>query len=111
PLAVVTGASSGIGYELARQCAQNGFDLVIAADRAEIGQAAQTLRAMGVNVDQMQVDLSTTDGVDRLCGLINGRPVEALLANAGNGLGGAFLDEDISQALHVVHTNITGTIY
>ena len=111
PLAVVTGASSGIGYELARLCAENGFDLVIAADRPEIVEAAQAFEALGARVDQIQVDLSTEEGVDRLCELIGDRPVDALLANAGHGLGHAFLDEDWTAARHVIDTNVTGTAY
>lgn len=111
PLAVVTGASSGIGYELARLCAQNGYDLVIAADRPEIVEAAQAFEQLGAKVDQIQVDLSERAGVDKLIERIGGRPVDALLANAGHGLGHAFLDEDFEQAMHVVNTNITGTIY
>jgi short-subunit dehydrogenase len=111
PLAVVTGASSGIGYELAKLAVENGFDLVIAADRPQIAEAASALQSVGGNVDYLQVDLSTTDGVDQLCDLIGDRPVDALMANAGHGLGKAFLDEDFDQARHVVDTNITGTIY
>ena len=111
PLAVVTGASSGIGYELAKLAAQNGFDLVVAADRPEIVSAAQAFEQLGARVDQLQVDLSTTDGVDRLLEVIGDRPVDALMANAGHGLGHAFLDQEFSEARHVVDTNITGTIY
>jgi short-subunit dehydrogenase len=111
PLALVTGASSGIGYELAKLCAENGFDLVIAADRPEIVEAAQALRGMGAGVDHLQVDLSTLEGVDQLLDVVAGRPLDALLANAGHGLGHAFLDEDFDAAMHVVNTNITGTIY
>lgn len=111
PLAVVTGASSGIGYELARLCAENGFDLVIAADRPEIDKAAQDLRARGAVVETVQADLATTEGVDRLVAAVGDRPVEALLANAGHGLGHAFLDQDFAAARRVVDTNVTGTIY
>jgi short-subunit dehydrogenase len=111
PLAVVTGASSGIGYELARCCAEEGFDLVIAADRPEIVEAAQAFRGMGANVEHLLVDLSELGGVDQLIEMIGDRPVDALLANAGHGLGHAFLDEDWDEARHVVDTNVTGTIY
>jgi short-subunit dehydrogenase len=110
PLAVVTGASSGIGYELARICAENGHDLVIAADRP-IEAAAAALRNLGADVEAVQVDLATKVGVDRLLHVIDDRPVAALLANAGHGLGGAFLDQDFDQYRHVIDTNITGTIY
>jgi uncharacterized protein len=110
-LAIVTGASAGIGYELARICAQNGFDLVIAADQPEISKAAQDFRALGAQVEAVEADLATTQGVDRLYTAARGRPVDALLANAGHGLGGAFLDQDFEQARHVVDTNVIGTIY
>jgi short-subunit dehydrogenase len=111
PLAVVTGASSGIGRELAVLCAQNGFDLVVAADEPEIHQAAQMLRANGATVDAVQTDLATRAGVDLLCSAIQGRPVDALLANAGHGLGRSFLDQHFDEVRHVIDTNITGTIY
>lgn len=110
-LAIVTGASSGIGYHLARQCAENGFDLLIAADDPDVGKAADDFRALGANVDLIETDLATTQGVDELYDAIRGREVDALLANAGHGLGHAFLDQDFEQARHVVDTNVTGTIY
>jgi uncharacterized protein len=111
PLAVVTGASAGIGYELAKLCAQKGFDLVLAADQPKVRQAADDCRALGASVEAVEADLATLDGVDRLYAAIKGRPVDALLANAGHGLGHGFLDQDFAEARHVVDTNITGTIY
>jgi short-subunit dehydrogenase len=98
PLAVVTGASTGIGYELAKLCAEDGYDLVIAADEPEIERAAGEMRGRGATVDAVEADLATLEGVDRLCGAIGGRPVELLLANAGRGLGHAFLDQDFGEA-------------
>ena len=108
--AIVTGASTGIGLELAICCARAGFDLLIAADEPGIENAAANLRELGVTVDALQTDLATAEGVDRLYEAIGVRTVDALLANAGRGLGRAFLDQDIEKAQRVVDTNITGTI-
>ena len=108
--AVVTGASSGIGFELARCCAENGFDLLIAAD-TPLDQAVAALSATGARVEAVQVDLATVDGVDKLYRAINSRAVDALLANAGHGLGKAFLDQEWKDIQHVIDTNITGTVY
>src|SRR5918998_3633381 len=93
PLAVVTGASSGIGLELARQFASNGFDLIICAEDAELSAAAQELSNVdGASVQAVQADLATDAGVEELCGRITaaGRPVAALALNAGVGAGGSF---------------------
>ncbi|MBR0654661.1 SDR family NAD(P)-dependent oxidoreductase [Roseomonas arctica] len=111
PLAIVTGASTGIGLELAKKCVEGGYDLVIAADEAEIETAAVELRAPGVMIETVQADLATIEGVDTLLSAIGGRPVDALLANAGRGLGHGFLDQDFGEVRRVVDTNITGTIY
>ncbi|MET3889141.1 short-subunit dehydrogenase [Bosea sp. OAE506] len=112
-LAVVTGGSSGIGLELARLCAAEGFDLVIAADEPEIQAAAEELRDEGVDVTAVETDLATMDGVDELLAAIEAtcRPVDVLFANAGRGLGRGFLDQDIADISHVIDTNITGTVY
>jgi short-subunit dehydrogenase len=110
-LAIVTGASTGIGYELAKRCAEDGFDLLIAADEPEIQQAADDFKKLGVDVEAIEADLATTEGIDALYAAIEGRTVDALLANAGRGLGGAFLDQDFEEVRHIIDTNITGTIY
>ena len=110
PLAIVTGASTGIGRELARLAAQDGYDLVIAADEGPLDEAAQALRALGSNVETVQADLSTSFGVDKVVLATGGRPVDLLIANAGHGLGHGFLDKPFSQAKHVIDTNITGTL-
>ena len=109
--AIVTGASSGIGRQLAQQCAEDGFDLLIAADEPQIETAAAELRACGGEVEALQVDLATHAGVETLCAAVRGRPVDALLANAGRGLGKGFLDQDWKEISHVIGTNVVGTLY
>ncbi|MFZ5737777.1 MAG: SDR family NAD(P)-dependent oxidoreductase [Pseudomonadota bacterium] len=110
PFAIVTGASTGIGYELAKCCAEGGFDLLMAANEPEIEKAAAELRVSGVAVEAVQADLSTEQGVDELLGATKGRPVDALIANAGRGLGHAFLDQNLDEARKVIDTNVTGTV-
>jgi short-subunit dehydrogenase len=112
-LAVVTGASTGIGYELAKCAAQDGYDLIIAADEPRINQAAASLKEFGTSVDAIEADLSTEEGVDCLLESIeaSGRSVDLLMANAGRGLGKAFLEQSFAEARKVVDTNIVGTIY
>jgi short-subunit dehydrogenase len=110
PLALVTGASSGIGLELARLCAGEGYDLLIAADEPSIDEVGVALHARGGHVTALCVDLATHDGVTRLHEAAGGRPIDLLLANAGHGLGDAFLDQDFAAVRHVIDTNITGTL-
>jgi short-subunit dehydrogenase len=109
-LAVVTGASSGIGFYLAKECAENGYDLLVAADSTELEQAAEELRTLGVNVETVETDLANTEGVEELYEATKGRPVDILMANAGHGLGHAFLDQEFEEARHVIDTNVTGTV-
>ncbi|MCZ2839838.1 SDR family NAD(P)-dependent oxidoreductase [Modestobacter sp. VKM Ac-2985] len=111
PLALVTGASSGIGFELAKQFAQHGFDLVIDAEDAGIDTAAAKLRAEGTEVIAVQADLRTPEGIeqlwDRVLGL--GRPLDAAALNAGVGRGGAFVDTDWAEDLAVMQLNVVST--
>lgn len=111
PLAVVTGASSGIGFELASVCARHGFDLVVAADSPSLHVAAATFRELGADATVVQTDLATADGIAQLYAAIGTREVNALLANAGHGLGHAFLDQEFDAVRHVIDTNVTGTVH
>ncbi len=112
PLALVTGASTGIGFEFAKVCARNGYDLLIAANEPEIYTAAEEIKALGVKVEVVEADLATSEGVDALYQRAArlGRPVDVLCANAGVGLGHGFLDQDFAKVKRIIDTNITGTI-
>ena len=108
--AIVTGASTGIGLEIAKLAAEDGYDLLIAADTPLVDASSQ-LQGLGGEVRNVEVDLSTFEGVDRLLAAAGGRQVDVLVANAGHGLGRAFLDQDPAEWRHVIDTNVTGTIY
>jgi short-subunit dehydrogenase len=110
PLSIVTGASSGIGRELAILAAREGFDVIAAADTS-LDEATAELEALGARVTPVMVDLATRDGCDAVVDAVGNRQVSALIANAGHGLGRAFLDQDFQEVRHVIDTNITGTLY
>ncbi|HEV7288479.1 SDR family NAD(P)-dependent oxidoreductase [Sphingomonas sp.] len=110
-LAIVTGASTGIGFELATIAAKQGYDLIVVANEALIQSAAADFSTFGTQVESVETDLSTIDGVDRMLAAANGRRVDLLVANAGTGTGGAFLEQDVPSWRHAVDTNVTGTVY
>jgi len=110
PIAVITGASSGIGRELTHLCAKEGYGLFLAADQGPLEEVAAHMRTHGGHVEALQVDLATADGVAQLVAAVGQRPVAVLMANAGHGLGHAFMQQDFQQVRHVIDTNITGTI-
>lgn len=112
--AVVTGASTGIGLELAKEFARNGFDLLIAAENSEIHRAADMLRQSGVQVEATQVDLAKPDGVETLYRQIRstGRTVDAIAINAGVGGGGDFAREtELQTDLNIIDLNVRSTVH
>src|SRR5437764_3838009 len=114
PVAVVTGASSGIGYELARQFAEHGYDLVIGAEDGGIAKAAQDIQALGATVEPVQADLATWDGVERLwnTATAGGRHPDAVAINAGTGVGGEFArDTDLRAEIKLVQLNCESVVH
>jgi short-subunit dehydrogenase len=112
-LAVVTGASSGIGYNLAKVFAENGFDLVIASHGERLESAEADFKQLGVQVHAIQADLASFDGVDDLWKQVEalGRPVDAIAINAGVGSGGLFAETDLQTEVNLVRLNVEGTMH
>lgn len=113
PLAVVTGASSGIGLELAKQFAQNNYDLIIAAAGDGIFDAATELQEYPVNVTSVQTDLANYEGVEKLVMVIKQqkRPLAAIAINAGVGVGGAFHETSLKQEINLINLNIVSSVH
>jgi short-subunit dehydrogenase len=112
-LAVVTGASSGIGFNLAKVFAENGFDVVIASSGPRLESAESELADLGIQVTTIHADLASYDGVMQFWDQIESmnRPVDAAAINAGVGVGGLFADTDLNEELNLVRLNVEGTVH
>jgi uncharacterized protein len=110
--AVVTGASSGIGYELARVFVKNGYDLLVTAEN-DLSEAVREFESLGTEVNSVQADLAKYEGVERLWAAIQstGRQVNAIAINAGVGVGGSFVETDLQQELNLIQLNVTSTVH
>lgn len=111
--AVVTGASSGIGYELAVQFAQHGYDILVVAEDEGINEAAERLATFGSEVRPLRTDLSRYDGVESLCAAIRSteRPVDAIAINAGGGVAGPFEETDLDEQLNLIALNAASPVH
>lgn len=113
PMAVVTGASSGIGLALAEQFLEQGFDVIAAAEDAELDSATAQLQQKGGTVIPVRVDLASADGVEQLHSAIRsaGRPVDAAALNAGVGVGGRFDETDLDADLRLIDLNVRSQVH
>ena len=111
--ALVTGASSGIGYNLAKVFAENGFDLVIASNGDRLDSAEADFKQLGVNVTAVHADLATYEGIDELWKAVEslGAPLDAAALNAGVGVGGLFAETDLDKEVNLIRLNVEGTVH
>ncbi len=112
-LALVTGASSGIGFELSNELAKRGYDLVVASAGDRLTEAATRLRSSGVKVTEVSADLATKEGIDELWQQVTAlaRPVDVACLNAGVGVGGLFAETELEAELNMVALNCSGTVH
>lgn len=113
PLAMVTGGSSGIGLELAKQFASNGFDVAISGSSDKVSDAAEVIRSLGAKAFPYKADASTYEGVEGFWNFVVelSRPVEAAALNVGIAKGGAFVDNSLEDELRIIAINCTGTVH
>jgi short-subunit dehydrogenase len=113
PFAVVTGATSDIGSEIARQFAEHGFDLLITSDTKRIDDTAERLRELGARVEAVRTNLATREGVENLYGQIRAmrRPIDVIVINSGAGVGGSFIDNDLNAELNLIALNVTAVVH
>jgi short-subunit dehydrogenase len=111
-LALVTGASSGIGYWLAKELGARGYDLVVCSAGERLNEAVRDFDALGTHVIQVSADLATRDGINRLWNAVEqlGRPLDVACINAGVGVGGLFWETDLEKELSMVELNCAGTV-
>ncbi|RRA48404.1 SDR family oxidoreductase [Acidipila sp. EB88] len=113
-LALVTGASSGIGYHLAKQLAEDGYDLVISGEEQGLtGKASADFKALGVNVTSYVGDLTQFQSNMDLWHTVEaaGQPLAIACINAGLGQGGMFADTPLTQELEIVNLNCGATVH
>ena len=112
PLAMVTGASSGIGFALAHELAARGYDLAICSSGERLQNAAESLRANGTEVFDVKADLATRDGVKQFWDEVTSldRDIDIACINAGVGVGGLFAETDLDEELNMVNLNCAGTV-
>ena len=110
--AIVTGASSGIGYSLAKELAARDYDLVIVSAGERLARAAEDFRSAGVSVEDVQADLATKEGVERFWEHVKalGRPIDIACLNAGVGVGGLFRETSLEEELNMINLNCAGTV-
>ncbi len=102
--ALITGASSGIGKEMAIYLAKKGYDLILVARNRE--QLEKLQRELPVKVKVVVVDLSLEQKVKELCVLVHQEDIDLLINNAGFGVYGSFTETEVSKELEMMSVNM-----
>jgi uncharacterized protein len=112
-LALVTGASSGIGYWLAKDLAGRGYNLIVCSAGDRLDTAAKDFEATGVEVTAVTADLTRREGVEALWHSITdqGLVLSVACINAGIGVGGLFAETDLETELRMVHLNCVSVVH
>jgi short-subunit dehydrogenase len=112
-LALITGASSGIGFSLAKELAGRGYDLVVCSAGPRLYDVTAELASLGTGIEEISADLATTEGIDQLWAEVQalGRPLDVACLNAGVGVGGLFAETDLDEELNMINLNCTGTVH
>jgi len=111
--ALITGASSGIGYELAKLFAKDRFNLVIVGrEEARLKRAAVVLEDQGVEVIRITADLFEPNAAFDLYEQIQAKniQIDVLVNDAGQGVYGKFVDTDLSKELNIIQLNISALV-
>lgn len=113
PFALITGASSGIGYELAKQFGMHGYDLLIVSGSDAIFEAQEELEELGFQVEAIKANLASYAGVENLYNQVItlGRDVDVLVINAGVGVGGPFLETNLKEEINLINLNIVSVVH
>ncbi|MBF7030100.1 SDR family NAD(P)-dependent oxidoreductase [Staphylococcus kloosii] len=112
-LVLITGASSGLGFELAKLFARDGYDVAMSGSSERIYDSAQEVEQIGVETYPFQADASTYDGVENFWSFVENknRKIDAAVLNVGISIGGAFLDNDLDEELKLIDINISGMVH
>lgn len=105
--ALITGASSGMGEEMAKYLAGMGWDLILVARRADRLKSVENSLPKNINVTLITTDLSNPENAKNLFEQVKDRKIDLLINNAGFGIFGEFAEVDLDREIELINTNVT----